>query len=214
MVVNIQSCRKECGSLTTEIDLVDPIKYNDFIKFEDYPQFNNMFVYLFKYYQSNDGFQYIIQRSSGNAIIRVADFNGNILDPAIDCKLTPYIKDISENYLNRILLTIKYIGITQAIFYFAVSDCARLVDMRLSLNKMCGPGYLIDFFGKQGIPLQEQIGKPVILNEEEIERIRKHCDPYLPCKMIIKPSVFKTIMQGEDIVPLYGVLNNEIKTSK
>ena len=196
-----------------EITLPDPVPYSHFFKFEDRPEFRNMFVYVLRYFPEADGFQLVINRSSGILTVRVADFLGNLLDPTKTISLTKHISEFTEKYLTRLTDIMKLVGIRQAIFYISISDIARLVDMRLSLNKMCGPGYLQDFFGKAGMPVQEIVGKPILLNDENLKKIQSGVE-YPDNKYIIKPSVFKSIIQGNDLIPLYGVISREIKTFK
>jgi len=199
----------------TDIELPDPLPYHKFFKFEDRPEFKNLFIYVLKYYPDNFGFMYIIKREGGMVTVRVADFAGNILDPnKISPPITDHINEISKEWLTRILMTMKLIKVPQAIFYFAISDIARLVDVRLSINKMCSPGYLFDFFGKQGIPTQEAIGKPIILDNDNLKKIKDGVGDFKFDKYDIKPSAFKSIICNDNVCPLYGVITSETKSIK
>lgn len=186
------------------IELPDPVKYYQFFKFDEIAEFKNKYVYVFKHYPDDIGFMIIVIRKNDIINYRLADFSGKIINPIENTILSPHIKTIVEQYLNKLILTIKAIGVKQCIFYFSIADRVRLVDIRLSLNKMCGPGYLKDFFGKQDIPIQEEVCSPLILTDENIVALKSKEGMYKHGKFVIKPSVFKVIIKDEDLIPMYG----------
>ncbi len=199
---NTTSSKMESGMST--IDLPDPLPYPQILPFSE-SQLTGKFCYVFKKY-SLSGVSATIFRKDGVVTFRMADFTGKVLDAK------EVSKEVME-YTTRCALTMKFARIPQAIFYFSKDDKIRLVDMRLTLNKFCGPGYLGDFFGKQGIPIQEVVGKPVILSGDILEAVINGKGDYSHGKFIIKPSAFKFIVRGDDILPQYGVIENETKST-
>jgi hypothetical protein len=188
----------------SNIILPDILEYPKILAYADCPELKNTFCYVFKEYTLS-GIAIQIVRDGEYAVTSIADWQGNIIDPNI--QKNDQLNEILGNYLAKITLTMKYTRVPKAIFYFSITDkhpC--LVDMRLSINKFSSPGYLIDFFGKQNIPLQEQIGKPVMLDEEQIKLITDKQGDYVSGKFIIKPNAFKSIIRGDEILPAYGVI--------
>ena len=197
----------EYGSLTTDIIIPDPIRYYPFINVDSMPDFKNKFVYQIKHYSDKDGFMFIFKRSKGHICIRTATFTGEILDPEKDHPYAAGIKIITENHLSKMINTVRLIGIEQCILYFSEPKDPILVDFRVSLDKMSGPGFLNDFFGKQKIPMQEEIGDPIILDDDNLLKLREKAKKSKVKKVIIKPSSFKIIIRDDELVPLYGVIN-------
>jgi hypothetical protein len=188
------------------IDIPDSLPYPPLLPLETVSEFRNKFCYILKSYSLN-GIALMVVRSTGNVCIRFSDFAGNILTLQ-DPKYGKVIAKVMEEHSGRIVTTMQLIKIPQAIFYFSINhDVNRLVDVRLSMNKFCSPGYLNDFFGRQGIPQQERVGEPVVLDESVMERLSKRVIPYEGDSFIIKPSAFKSIVWKDEIVPLYGVIH-------
>jgi len=205
----------ECGTLTNnDIVIPDPIRYYPFINVDSVPEFKDKFVYPLEYFSDTNGFMFIFKRSKGHICIRTATFAGEILDPEKDHPYTQGIKNITENHFSKLINTIRLVGIDQCILYFSEPENPILVDFRVSLDKMCGPGYLNDFFGKQKIPMQKSIGDPVILDDDNLSKLRIKAKESKAKRVIVKPSSFKIIVRGDEIVPLYGVLNSEVKAAK
>jgi hypothetical protein len=106
----------------------------------------------------------------------------------------------------------KVIGLKQAIFYLSeTEDGFKLVDMRLALDRFCGPGAINDYFGRQGLAVQKMINEPLIMTDENITMLLDGKGDYAG-PLVIKPSAFKFTMVDEQPTPLYGVLR-EIKIS-
>ena len=185
--------RMEYSSLIN--NLPDPLPYPMFLGPDSLQDIDNKLVYVLKYY-GHEGIDVLIFRDNGNVYVRFAYFNGNLIP--VDSEL---IKNVSE-YVNKLVETMKYIGIPKAMFYFAKSDIYRLVDVQLSENKMVSPGYLFDFFTKQKIPSQEFIGKPIMLTAENKKLL---LDPPKGSDyseiLIVKPSAFKFKTVGDKSIP-------------
>ena len=193
------------------IEIPTSLPYPKLCAFDDIKELNKVYCYVIKKYPLS-GIGLTVIRQEGNICIRVSDFAGNLLDVSSQNHIyNSCINEVMIKYTPRIVLTMKLSGIPKAMFYFANIEKPILVDMRLSINKFCGPGFLQDIFGKQGIPIQEQIGSPVVLDEEIIEKLCEGHGDYSHGKFIIKPSAFKSIMRGDQLLPMYGVLENEIK---
>jgi hypothetical protein len=186
------------------IELPDPLPYPKLLPFND-SQLSGKFCYIFKKYSTTKGVTAVIFRQSDIVTIRMADFTGKILDAK------EVSKEVME-YTSRCAYTMKCSRVPKAIFYFSMDEKIRLVDMRLSINKFCSPGYLRDFYGKQGIPTQEAVGDPVILAGDVLSAILEGKGDYSYKKFIIKPSAFKFICRGDDILPQYGVVEDETKS--
>ena len=193
------------------IEIPDFIPYSPLFKLEDMKQLRGKLCYILKYYPET-GISMIVSRNDNNVAIRLADFSGNFIDPQNE--QDQYVTQIMMEYSRKIILTMRLINIPKALFYFSSDNgIARLVDMRLSLNKFCGPGFLADIFGKQGIHIQERIGDPIQLDESNQKKLLDGIGDYSG-GLVIKPSVFKFIVDGDKIHPMYGVVRYEnIKTS-
>ena len=150
------------------------------------------------------GISVVIVRDNDQVYIRLADFKGNLIAPNKMGDLTSCINIIMTTYVNKIISIMRYAHIKQTQYYFVDNINPFLVDMRVSSNKLCSPGFLNDVFARAGIPSQKICGKPIVLSQENIERIRSKKGDYISGNFIIKPVVFKTIIRDELIVPLYG----------
>lgn len=192
------------------IELPDLLPYPSIEKYTTLSELSNKLVYIFKHYPQN-GVAFIPVISSGQVCIRLSDWSGKLLDPAVKSDI---VEKIMVEYSRKIISTMKVIGVPKAIFYFSNDNGPRLVDMRLNQVKFCGPGYLKDFFGKQNIPIQEQVGEPVYLKSDIIEKILSGAEPYTNGRYIIKPSAFKVNVKDENVSPLYGIIENEVKNVK
>ena len=188
----------------TEIDLPDPIPYYKFLSLNDGIEIKHKYAYVIKRYPA-EGIMLIISRKEDIVTIRMADFNGNIInsEKAVEDKSVNQIMQYSV----KIISTLKYIGISNAIFYFSKDgDIMRLVDIRVSLNKMASPGYIADFFAKQGIPTQEAIGKPIVIDDEGLKLLTDGVGDYKDKNYILKPTVPKSIIKDNIVIPLYVVI--------
>jgi hypothetical protein len=196
------------------INIPSSLPYPMVLPFSEVPELKNRFCYIIKAYPLT-GISLTILRDNGMVMIRFADFLGNELDIENPIyKSASYMAMLMQN-VNRIITTMKYIGIPKAMFYFSIDkDNPRLIDMRLGINKFCGPGYLNDFFGKQGVLTQEVVGSPMVLDENNVKLLLSGSGEYVDRNFILKSSAFKTIIRGDNIVPLYGLIKHEIVNNK
>lgn len=193
----------------TEVEIPEPLPYPVIQPFEAVTQLNNLFCYVLKQYPL-EGISLTVVRKDGNVCVRIADWTGKLIDAATGEK-DPFISQIMKETCPRLVLTMQLIGIPKALFYFSRDDKPRLVDVVLTATKFVSPGFLFDFFGKQGLDIQQIVGNPVFLSPEEVERIKTKVGVYVHDKYIIKPSQFKFIVNGVEATPMYGVLTCETK---
>jgi len=183
----------------SKIEIPECLPYPKITTIQDTPELRNKFCYVVKAY-SQQGIIMLVVRQAGEVCIRMFDFDAKMLDLEKDKGCLPQIVEQSP----KIVKLMNLIGIPKALLYFSDdSGTPRLVDVRLSLNKFVGPGFLGDFFGKI-VPIQERIGDPLVLSDEVMEMISK-CEGVFSQDVIVKPSAFKTIIRKEEMVPLYGV---------
>lgn len=190
------------------IELPDPLPYPTIRPIQELQELVNKFCYVFRAYPRK-GVCLTIVRAEGEVCIRLADWEGKLL--SVQDNQSSFIDQIMTEYSRKITTTMRVIGVPRAIFYFSEDNGPRLVDMRLSINKFCGPGYLADFFGKQDIPTQERIGEPIHLKPEEIKKIATGEGIYTHSSYIVKPSAFKSIIRENNVYPMYGVIDREAK---
>ena len=156
------------------------------------PELKDKYCYIVKSYPLS-GLAIMVYRDNDDLYLRFTDFNGVEADP------------VEGRLLDIIITVMKTANIKQSMFYFSEN---RLVDIRLSLNKFCSPGFIKDIFGKAGIPIQEEIGRPIQLDENNMGLILSGDGEY-GCGIIVKPSTFKSIIRN-DVIPMYGA-RHEIK---
>ncbi len=174
------------------IELPDLLPYPIIQSISDVKELDNKFCYILKHYP-NCGIQMLIVRDKGQVCLRLADWNAKDVNPLE--KNNAFLEQV-VGYSQIISSFMKYAGIPKALYYFSNDlGTARLVDMRLSINKFCG---------KAGVPVQERVGDPIILNKENIDLIMSGSGVYVHNKYIVKPSVFKFIVRGEEVFPMYG----------
>jgi hypothetical protein len=163
------------------------LPYPKILPLDEVPELDGRLVYVIEGY-ALDGVAILLFFHEGNMGAKFGDFDGNPINPGdidfIDASL--FVEKLSELMVRA--------RIRQAIFY--VSESGVLVDIRISLNVMTGPGMLKDLCGKI-LPTQKIIDiKP--LDEELKETIEK--EDYI----ILKHSSFKVITRGDEMVPLYA----------
>lgn len=183
-----------------KITIPDSLPYPDILSVKDVNELKDQFCYVIADYPS-DGVSLVIVRQKGDVCVRMADFKGNMLQP----EQKQYDVDvIMKQYVPKLIYTMRCINIAKAQFYFANPAGFRMVDVRVSGNKFCSPGFLKDIFGKSGIPLQVDVGRPLRLDEDSLKKIKRKKGDYKAGKFIIKSSVFKSIIRNDQILPMYG----------
>ena len=194
------------------IKLPESLPYAEIMPVDQVKQLDNKFCYVIEEYPRS-GIGFLVLRQHEHVCIRLSDFKGNIIDANDPGEFGKDIKEIMSNYSQRIITTMSIINIPQALFYFSCGEKTQLVDMMLSINRFCGPGYLGDFFGKQGIPTQEVVGTPCVLNKENLSKISSGVGTYEFGRFILKPSVFKFMIRDDTVVPMYGRVWHETKAT-
>ena len=178
----------------------DLIPYPKIYKISETNEINNLLCFVIEKY-CYDGISLIIVREKDTLAMQLSDFNGKQLN---DYK-SSNVDIIMSNYSGKIVEIMRYTRISQAQYYFSCSknNDPILVDIRVSLFKLCSPGFINDIFGKIGVPQQKICGKPIILNQDNLKMVENKKGDYSHGDFILKPSVFKTIIKGKDVVPLY-----------
>jgi hypothetical protein len=196
----------EFGMLTdTVIEIPDSLPYPELLDIKSVQPLFGRLCYIIKYYEP--GVALTIARGNDNVCITPADWLGKALPPD-----NQILTSIMMDHGRRVLYTLKLIGVNKAQIFF--SNDMRLVDIRLSINKFCGPGYINDFFGKQGIPVQECIGEPILLDDDSMQKLIEGSGIY-DTNIIIKPSTFKFMIKDNgDVIPIYGVIRRDSKRSE
>ena len=134
------------------------------------------------------------KKEKDGALIKFGDWNG------LDVE-----KSMSDEFLSKsakIIATIDAMKVSQIQLY---ASNGRLVDARLNGWNFASPGMIDDTFGRV-IKTQEIIGKPVVLDDKIINQIKSKNSPYNE-PVVIKPCVFKTIVRGKEVLPMYATVN-------
>ena len=192
----------------TTIEIPDLLEYPEILPLKDVPSLKNVLCYVIKRYPI-EGIGVVITRKEGWFCSRISDFSGNLLEPD-NKKYSKIIEKVMGDIVPHLMTLMSYAHMDKLLFYFADVDNPKLVDVRVSINKFCSPGFVKDIFGRRIVPIQEEIGKPIILNDENLEKLYSGKGDYKEKDFILKPSVFKTIIRDDKLFPLYGAITNEI----
>ena len=193
--------------MSDTIEIPDSLPYPKIQPITELKEISGKFCYILKYYPQK-GIALTISRAKGNVCVRISDWTGIIINPEKLGEYTKITEVVMKQYSHMLINILQLIGVPKTTLYFSnCEDGPKLVDMRLSLNKFCGPGYLADFFGKPGIPVQEKIGDPIMFDKEHYDKIISKSGIYTDSTYIIKPSAFKFIIRGTDVLPMYGLLS-------
>lgn len=190
----------------TTIDIPASLPYPDIYPINEVNELKDNLCYVIEKYPLR-GIGVIVVRKDDNVCIRFSDFHGNILRPD-DGKYIQMINKVMDVSVPRIIATMMATRIPKSLYYFSGDDPV-LVDMRASLNKYSSPGFLADIFGKQGVKTQKIIGKPILVNDENLAMLRESKGDYSSGSFILKTVKFKSIMRGDNMLPLYGIVTNE-----
>lgn len=189
------------------VEIPTSLPYPNVLPVDEVPEISKHLCYVIRRYPF-EGVSATVVRKKGNVCVQLADFAGTILKPS-DKKFGQTMHRVMTEIMPRILMTMHLANIPKVQYYFANLTNPILVDVRVSINKLCSPGFIKDIFGVQGIPVQEPIGKPVILDEETLAVIKGAQGDYSEGKFILKSSTFKSIVRGDEVLPLYGVVGDE-----
>lgn len=163
--------------------------YNNIKPIEQRPEIIGLYCYIIRNYKP--GKSLLIKRNKDSVGVKVCDWNGNVING----------NELLGDYMIKLVNLMKTIRINQGQFYFA--DDGRLVDVRLSMNKMISPGMLNDLFACQ-LSIQEKIGIET-MNEKIIDIIKSDRDKY-GHNCIIKPIRSRMIVDSDVLVPLYATI--------
>lgn len=176
----------------------EPFPYPEIQDVDQVNELKDVLCFVVKAYPLK-GYSLVISREKGDVGIKVTDFAGKVIDKdQYDENVTRLLGDIFP----KILCVMRYARIPKGQFYFPASEL-RLVDIRVSSNKFCSPGFIEDIFGRAKITIQETIDKPIVLSPDNLSLIKKGQGVY-EGSLILKPAVFKSIIRGDNILPLYG----------
>jgi len=182
-------------------ELPSILSYPKVLDFQNIPEIMGKFVYVIKNYE-NDGLAIMVKRSDDQVYLTIGDWDGNNIDLTKEHPLEPAVLEFMEKYSSQFVTMLSILKIPQVMAYFSVSDYEmKLVDLRLSLNKFCGPGMLHDLFGKI-VPIQEVV-KTETITDDVAKAIKKGKGSYKG-DLILKCSAFKTVTRGKNLLPLYA----------
>jgi hypothetical protein len=187
----------------TKVEIPDLLPYPDILNLDECPELNNKLCFVIKRYPLSGIMMMIVRHkmTKDNLVtINLADFSGN--KEVVSEEQTKQVMQYSQ----KIVLTMKLTGIPKAIFYFSINNNPMLVDIRLSQNKFISPGYITDFYGKQGIPIQESINKPIIMSDDNIKMLKSAIGDYSSGKFILKSSVPNIVTKNDQILPTYAFI--------
>lgn len=184
------------------------VSYPKLLSLDEVPELMGKLVYIIKAYPLN-GLAVLMTYDKPRTTMKFGDWDGNNLNP-VDAKgrsgelIDEFMRMHAPNFIG--LMTAA--RIKQAQFYLSDDKELRLVDMRVALNKMAGPGMLRDLLS-QVIATQESVST-VGMTPETVAAIKKG-EGTLSGDLIIKPSVFRTITRGEQpnmiMYPMYGTVS-------
>lgn len=199
----MQSKPVETTSSGTSDELPGILAYPPLLKLVDVPEMKGQYVYVIRGYP-DEGFSIVIKRDPKNDRVRVltGDFSGNNI--AADSTLDGRVAELLAEKAPTLIAMLKLVGVQQIILYFAAAVTGLvLVDVRLSLDKFCGPGMVRDLFSKV-LPIQEVV-KIVQLDEPTLADIEAGVGEFAG-PLILKCSMFKTMTRNKDLLPLYAVV--------
>lgn len=170
-----------------------PLSYPRVLKIGEVPEIKGMFVYPIKAYRQ-DGISITFNNVDGDITLKFSDWDGRSISKSVS-------DDLISKYGQRLTALIIAARIPQAQLY--LSD-GVLVDVRTHVDNFIGPGMINDVFSKI-MPTQSILGKPFILDEEAVKNVIQHKPPFVG-SIILKTSLFKTIVRGKLLVPLYALV--------
>jgi hypothetical protein len=189
------------ASGTSNLPAVLP--YPNILNMTDERAIKGMLVYVIKHY-GKEGISIIVTRDRANDTVYImfSDWCGNKLDLNDGSGYTNIALKFASDKLNKLIELMYTIALDKAQFYFTIinNDELMLVDVRISINKFLGPGFIRDLFSK--ILTTQEIIKIENIDDRFIEYVNKGIGSY-EGNLIIKPSVYRTVMNGNKIDPYY-----------
>lgn len=185
-------------------EVISPLPYPRILDLKDIPDIHGMFVYVIRGYPEN-GIAVTIKRdpAKDDVWVMVTDWDGEAI-PLNDAKHP--LQSIAFGFVQgdspKFIEVMRLLKIPQAIFYLSlVGEDLILVDVRVSLNKFCGPGMLKELFGRV-IDTQNVINT-TFLTPEVLSGIQNNVGTYQG-DLMLKTSAFKTIQRDRELLPLYA----------
>ena len=152
-------------------------------------------AYILDSYE-DDGFSLLLRISKEGTSFKFGSFSGDELDVTEDIKYKNHISDLLKNNIDKYIDLLKTVRVNQIQLYFAkYNDGIALVDARPFFNKYLGPGMLRDIISKCGIDVPKTIELVPLVTQEIL-------DKYKGTNFVIKPATPKSIVRGDDVVPL------------
>ena len=190
------------------------------LELSDVPQIRGVFCYIIRHY-GGGGLSVLYERDKVNDTVSMqfGDWDGNILDlqrdipggvnrhtdgpapeqPQFEWALDQALKVLAHDYYNQyalsVLTLLSTLGIWQAQLY--LTSKLVLADVRISINKLAGPGMLRELFSK--IISTPEVLKIEVVDDRVLDAIRRGTGTY-GGDLIIKPSAFKHL----DIIDTSG----------
>ena len=158
------------------------------------PELNNIFSYVIEQYEMN-GLSVVAKRHDDGTTLKFGDWDGNELSSGT------LVDSFMNDYASKLMTLMYRIKLDKIQFYFSGKI---LVDARMNRDLFLGPGMIKDLFSKL-VPTQTIIGKPVVLNKDNLELINGRKPPY-DKPVIIKATSFKTIVRGNEMLPMYATV--------
>lgn len=183
----------QSGMSNTNVNLLTLpaiLQYPKMLNYQDCPEIEGQYCYVFPDY--SDGISCVLKIDSaadGQWVggIKFGDWRGVELMSSDSQAMS--ILNIS----GKLFEMMRTINIAQIQLDFAHNE--KLVDGRIYIDQLIGPGMLRDLFSKV-VPFHESVAIEII-NKEKLENLHtKHGN------LILKPSKFKNIDRGGE-TPLY-----------
>lgn len=170
------------------------------------PLIKNRLCYIIRHYGTH-GLSVLIARTPKEDKVAVlcGDWNGNNIDLVGDDK-DPMVQAaivFIQQDLKLFLHAMKLIKVDQAQFFLALDKEGHLtlVDMQVTANKLAGPGFIKDFFGK--IYRTQEVLKVEAMDDRAVEYLEKGTGSY-EGDLIIKTSKFSTFhSDAASDMPMY-----------
>lgn len=187
-------------------DVPSLLSYPRVYPFEETPEILGQYVYPIRRY-SLDGLAIVVNIEQNAVRAKIGDWDGRARHDG--WLFEEQEQTFVQRHLSGISELMQAAAIPRALYYVSCgNDGLRLVDMRVSLDRMAGPGMLKDLF-KTIMPVQESISDPVIMDKETIARAEGR-EGIFRSGAIFKPSAFKTILREGEMQPLYVLLSPQV----
>lgn len=177
------------------------ISYPKILNLEEIPEIKGRFCYIIDYYPE-DGISVLVERKNDEVYITIGDWDSNVIDLSDGSKNSDLGLKFIKNYSSDVVSMMKSLNIYKLLFYLSVKDDEfTLVDLRASLDKFFGPGMIKDLFSK--VIQTQNVIKVDQIDENLYSSLVDGKGKYNK-DLILKCSVFKTVIRGKELLPLYA----------